>query len=345
MKKKRVLVLCHKELVPPESIEGLSDHEISDWRTEYDVVTTLKDLGHEVACPGIGDDVEDLRNAVRELAPHVCFNLMVEFHGAATYDQHVVSYLELLKVRYTGCNPRGMTLARDKALTKKVLAWHGIPVPGFHVFERGAKVRRPERLGYPLFVKSTVEEASLGVSPASIVEDDEALLDRVAFYHDQVRSDAIAEEYIEGREFYVGVLGNSRLRAFPLWELVIPGLPEGAPLIATRRVKWDIDYQRRLRVENRRAEGLSPALERRIARQAKLAYRVLGLSGFARLDLRLRPDGRHYFLEANPNPDLTYGEDFAEAGETGGLPYEALIARILALGLSYRAAWQEQQGR
>jgi len=339
MRKRRVLVAVHEELVPLDSIEGLSDEAIADWRTEFDVVSGLRDLGHDVLALGVGDEIDVLRGALEEFRPHVCFNLLVEFLGAAHYDQNVVSYLELHRTPYTGCNPLGLTLARDKALTKKVLAHHGIPVPRFAVFARGKRVRRPSDLEFPLFVKSLNEEASWGISRASIVRDDRRLAERVAYVHEHVGSDAIAEEYVEGRELYVGVLGNERLRTFPIWELCIPNLPKGAPRIATRRVKWDIAYQKRLGVENRRA-ALSAELEARIARMARAVYQALGLSGYARLDLRMRPDGRLYVLEANPNPDLTYGEDFAESAEAGGLGYEELLGRIVNLGISYPAAWK-----
>lgn len=341
MRKLRVLLLCHEELVPPDSIEGLSDKEISDWRTEFDVLSALRDLGHEARVLGVGDDIDAIRRAARELRPHVCFNLMVEFHGAAGYDQHVASYLELQKLRYTGCNPRGLVLARDKAVSKKVLAHDGVPCPKFAVFPRRskAKVRLPAGLEYPLFVKSTVEEASLGISHRSIVRTDEQLASRVRHVHEKIGSDAIAEEYVEGRELYVAVMGNRRVHSFPIWELHIPNLPEGSPRIATRRVKWDIDYQRQIGVRNRRAEGLSKKTEQRIGAIARQTYRSLELSGYARLDIRMRTDGRLFVLEANPNPDLTFGEDFAESAEAGGLSYEELIQRILKLGLTYEPGW------
>ena len=339
MKKLRVILLCHDELVPPDSIEGRSDAEIKDYRTEFDVLSTLRDLGHDAEPLGLDEDIDAIRRAVLEFEPHVCFNLLVEFHGAAGYDQHVASYLELLRTHYTGCNPRGLTLARDKGLSKKILQWEGLPVPQFGVFERGKRVKRRPGLEFPLFVKSINEEASLGISRASIVKDDRKLAERVRFIHERIDTDAIAEDYIEGREFYVGVIGNDKLETFPIWELHIPGLPEGAPKIATRRVKWDLAYQKRIGVKNARAE-LDPKTARAIASVAKSVYRALGLSGYARLDLRMRPDGRFYVLEANPNPDLTYGEDFAESADAGGVPYEELIQRILELGLAYRAGWR-----
>jgi len=339
-RKRRVLMVCHEDLVPPDSIEGRSDEEISEWRTEFDVLSTLKDLEHDAEVLGVGDDIDVVREALLEYRPDVCFNLMVEYHDAGNYDQHIASYYELHRQPYTGCNPRGLTLARDKALSKKILAWEGLPVPGFGVFPLGKRVKRPRGLDFPLFVKSLNEEASLGISRKSIVNNDKQLAERVEYIHDQVESDAIAEEYIEGREFYLGILGNERLEAFPLWELDIPNLPEGAPRIATRKLKWDIGYQRALQVENHRARGLSTGLEAQITRAGKAVYRALGLSGFARLDIRMRPDGRFYFLEANPNPDLTYGEDFAESAEHAGISYESLIGRIVELGIRYPFEWK-----
>ena len=339
-KRLRVQLLCHADLVPQESIEGLSDEEISDWRTEFDVWSALCELGHEVAILGVPDDVEAVREGVRAFHPDVVFNLTTEFHGAAHYDQHVVSYLELLKVNYTGCNPLGMSLARDKALSKKLLEHDGVSVPLFARFSKNKRVKRPANLSLPLFVKSAVEEASLGISKDSVVHTDEELEARVQYIFEEVGSDAIAEEYIDGRELYIGVLGNERLQTLPIWELIIPGLPEGDPLIATRRVKWDVKYQKELAIQNKRAEGLSSALEKRIAAAAKETYRSLHLSGYARLDLRMRDDGRFYVLEANPNPDITFGEDFAESAEAAGIEYAALIERLLRLGCAYHAGWK-----
>jgi len=338
-KKLRVILACHEELVPPDSIEGLSDEEISDWRTEFDVLSTCKDLGHDTHVLGLADDIDPLRRACEEYRPDVVFNMLVEFHGAANYDQHVASYLELHRQNYTGCNPRGLTLARDKALSKKILSWHGLPVPDFAVFPLGRRVKRPAGLEFPLFVKSLNEEASLGISLESIVHDDDQLRNRVAHIHEEVGTDAIAEDYIEGREFYVGVIGNERVEAFPVWELGLSGLPPGTPRIATRKVKWDIRYQREMGIQNHRAD-LPEKLEKAVRSAAKKVYRALDLSGYARLDLRMRKDGRFYFLEANPNPDLTFGEDFAESAEAGGLGYEHLIQRILDLGRRYRAEWK-----
>jgi D-alanine-D-alanine ligase len=340
MKKLRVLVLMHDDLVPPDSLEGSTEEQAAEWRAEYDVLAALKQLGHEVRKLGVGDEVAEIRTAVTEFEPDVAFNLLVEFHGAATYDQHVASYLELLRTNYTGCNPRGLTLARDKALAKEILTFRRVRVPRSQTFVRGRRVRRLARLRFPLFVKSVSEEASLGISTASLVRDDEALAERVVWLHGHVGTDAIAEEYIEGRELYVGVLGNTRLTTFPPRELVIDNLPEGAPVIATRRVKWDLAYQKKMGVRTEFA-SLEPALERELARTARRAYKSLRMSGYGRMDFRIDAEGRPFLLEANPNADLRRGEDFAESAKKAGMSYTKLVQRLLDLGMSYRAAWKE----
>jgi len=344
MRKLRVLVMMHEDLVPPESLEGYSDKEINEWATEYDVLAGLEELGHEVITLGVGSDLGAIRAAFAKHDPHVAFNLLVHFHGVAVYDMHVVSYLELLKKAYTGCNPRGLMLARDKALSKQIMAAHRIRVPRFHVFPCGRKAKKPTRLSYPLLVKSVNEEASLGISQASVVTSDEKLMERVAFMHETFGVDVIAEEFIEGRELYVGVLGNQRLQTLPVWEMPFDQLPDGAHHIATAKVKWDLDYQKKYKIRTQRAKDLSESTEKEIAHLAKRIYRALGLSGYARIDLRLREDGRVYVLEANPNPDLKYGEDFAESAHFEGTTYAQLLQRILTLGMSYKPEWKKLEG-
>ncbi len=338
-RKRRVMVLMHEDLVPPESIEGMSDKEIAPFKTEYDVVVTLEEIGHEVKPLGVGSDLGVIRRAIHDFRPHICFNLLEEFHGVAVYDHHVVSYLELMKRRYTGCNPRGLLLGHDKALSKKILAYHRIPCPEFLVMPMGRKVRRPKRLQFPLLVKSLTEEGSVGISKASLVNDDEQLQERAAFIHRQLSTDAIAEQFIPGREMYVGVIGNQRLETFPTWELLMTNKPADEPMIATAKVKWDEDYQKKIGVKTKAAE-LDPALDQKIKHLCKRAYRALNLTGYARMDLRINDKDEVFLIEANPNPQLAYGEDFAESAELTGLKYGDLLQRILNLGLSYRAQWQ-----
>src|SRR6478736_1111323 len=184
MKRLRTLVVMHATLVPPDSLEGHSEKEIEEWRTEYDVVSTLKKSGHEVRCLGISDSVEELRSVITEWKPEMVFNLLEEFDGIVTYDQHVVAFLELLRQPYTGCNPRGLLLSRDKPLCKQLLSFHRISSPQFAVFRRGARFHVPKKLRFPLFVKSTVEDASLGIAQASVVDDSAKLRERIEFVHE-----------------------------------------------------------------------------------------------------------------------------------------------------------------
>ncbi len=336
MRKLRVLVLMHPALVPPETLDGYSDKEIFSWKTEYDVVSTLKKLGHEVRSLGLQDELMPLRTAVTEWRPHIVFNLLEEFHGLAELDQHVVSFLELLQVKYTGCNPRGLVLARDKALSKKLLVYHRIRVPAFTVFPRGRKPKRPRSLSFPLIVKCLTEEASLGISHASIVENEDKLAERVSFMHNSIGADAIVEQFIDGREIYVGILGNDRLDVLPIWELTFENLAPGAPAIATARVKHNPEYQKKHGIMQQAAVDLPPELAQHIIKTSKRIYRLLEIDGYARVDYRLSRDGELYFLEANPNPEIAEREEFASAAQEAGIPYPELLQRMLNLGLARR---------
>src|SRR6266446_9450335 len=245
MKPLRVLVLLDPNFLPPDSIKGFSEQEINVWKTEYDVVSTLRANGHDVRPLGVQHELKPIRDEIESWKPDVVFNLLEQFHGETAYDQNVASYLELLRIPYTGCNPRGLMLARGKDLSKKLLIYHRIPVPAFAVFPMRRKTRRPARLGLPLIVKSLSSDASEGIAQASVVDSDEKLVERVAFIHERIGTAAIAEQYIEGRELYVGVMGNDRLRVLPVWELEFGSMAQGARLIATEKVKHDPEYQER----------------------------------------------------------------------------------------------------
>jgi D-alanine-D-alanine ligase len=267
--------------------------------------------------------------------PHIAFNLLEAFNDVTIFDQNVVSHLELLKLSYTGCNPRGLLLARDKSLSKKLLAYHRLPVPEFEVYRMGRPVRRPKRLAYPLMVKSLTQEASIGISQASVVDSDEKLRERVSFIHESIGTAAIVEQYIEGRELYVGVLGNQLLQALPVWELFFTNMPADARRIATDRVKWSVKYQKKYEIESGPARELTPSAIEQIQHLCKRTFRALELSGYARIDLRLDTAGRPWVIEANPNPQIARGEDFAASAEKAGLSYESLLQRIVNLGLRW----------
>jgi D-alanine-D-alanine ligase len=226
-------------------------------------------------------------------------------------------------------------LSRDKALAKKVLSYHRMPLADFAVFPRDRIVRRPRRLRYPLIVKSLTLDASIGISQASVVEDDAKLEERVHFIHETIGTDALVEEYIEGRELYVGILGDKRLEVFPIWELSFDGMPEESRPIATERLKWSLTYRKKHAIVSGPARELSDKVAARIRETCRRVYRNLMLSGYARIDIRLREDGEPCILEANPNPQLSADEDFALSARAAGVEYWSLLQRIVELGLRF----------
>ena len=333
--KRRVLVLTHQAVDLPVTLEGLTPKEIAPWRMEYDVVSALGNLGHEARTLGGVEELAAIRTTLFDWKPHLVFNLLEEFRGEGFYVPYVLGYLELMRYPFTGCNPAGLLLADNKALMKKLLRYHRIPVPDFAVFARGRVVKRPRHLSFPLIVKSAIEHGSVGIAHASVVTTDEKLAERVRFVHEKVGTDAIAEEYIEGRELYVGVVGNHRLQTLPIWEMVFENLPDTAPRIATERIKWDSAYQSKSGIKTHAATDLPDGVADRMRKLCKRVYRILGLNGYARMDFRLTEDGQVHLLEPNPNPDLTHDEDFAESAKAAGIPYDRLIHRILNLGLRF----------
>ena len=337
MKRLRILVLMHEDLLPPDPLNG-QDVAGAEWKTEYDVVSTLRKLGHDVKPLGVKSDLGVLRSAVEDWKPHIAFNLLEEFDGVAVYDQNVVSYLELLHMPYTGCNPRGLMLARDKVLSKKLFSFHRIPFPDFMVVPQGRTIKRPAWLSFPLIVKSVTEEGSHGISQASIVQDDDKLKERVEFIHTHVGTGALVERYIEGREFYVGVMGNGHVHVLPVWELMMDRLPEDARRIATERVKWNRTYQAKYGIRSEEARNLPEGKAEKIQHLAKRVYRALGLSGYARIDVRMDAAGGVYVLEANPNPQIAHDEDFSDSAEKDGYPYTDLLQELLNIGLRWQPA-------
>jgi D-alanine-D-alanine ligase len=336
-KKLRVLALVHPDLVPPATADP-EELPGKPWKTEYDVVRTLEALGHEVQILGVGDELGGIRNALFDFKPHITFNLLEGFDDIVTFDHNVVAYLELLKMPYTGCNSRGLLLSRDKSLAKQLLSYHRVPGPDFAIFPRGRKVRHPKRLAFPLIVKSLTMDASIGISQASVVEDEEHLVERVRFIHESVGTDALVERYIEGRELYIGVIGNQQLLTLPVWELLFNNMPEESRKIATERLKFSLTYQKKRGIVSEEAKDLPEGAAERIREIAKRVYRTLKLSGFARIDLRLSEEGRVWVIEANPNPQLSRDEDFAQSASKAGLDYGELIQRIVNLGIRWQPA-------
>jgi D-alanine-D-alanine ligase len=332
---KKLKVLALFDAIAPTTVDQDLSPELktADWKTEAGVLAALKELGHDIEHLAIFDDVDLLRQKLQTFTPDVIFNLADQFRNNRAFDQHIVSFLAMYGIPFTGCGSTGLTLCKHKGIAKKILSYHRIHTADFVIVPRGKRPVRPKRLRFPILVKPLKEEASYGISQASFVENDEQFQERVTFVHEKFDNDAIAEEYITGRELYVSVMGNHRLQVFPIRELVFREVPPDEPKIATYRAKWDEAYRERWGLENRFADGLEPAVVRNIESVCKRIYHLLTIDGYARIDLRLTAQNEVYFIEANPNPILAPDEDFAQSAMKTGLTYPQLVDRIARLGL------------
>ncbi len=340
MKKLRVMMLVHPEMEPLDHLTDRKDPQYLKRETEIDVKRALLKLGHEVLVVKVHDELQPMRTAIEQWQPDIAFNLLEDFAGDGAQDFYVASYLHMAGIPFTGCNPRGMMLARDKALSKKILHYHHIKVPEFRIFPYGKtiKANKLRDLPYPLIVKSNIEQGSVGIAQASYVNNAGELLSRVEQLHDMTRGDAIAEQYINGRELYVGVMGNQRLEVLPIRELSFDEKATQEQRIATYKVKWNDRYRDKIGFKYCFAKGLHNSTRAKIETLAKRIYRKLLLSGYARLDLRMDKGGDVYVLEANPNAAITHDDDLALAAKKAGYKYENLIERLLRLGLQARSA-------
>jgi D-alanine-D-alanine ligase len=304
---------------------------------EYEVAEALMAYGHEVLLVGVHDDFQQMLDRLREFEPEIVFNCAEGFHENPALDYLFPALLEAEGYRHTGAAPLALLTTRNKAMSKKVLAYHGIRVPGFVTYRLSEEVLdAPSDLAFPLIVKPLQEDASAGISQASVVSDPQSLADRVHFVHERFNQPAIAEEFVEGRELYVGLLGNGEnLEMLPIVEMVfdkIANKPEER--IATKLAKWDVPYRERRGIRNVFARPISQAARERIEATCRMAFRTLWLQDYARLDVRLTPADDVWVLEANANPFISFGHDLANAAEKAGMDYYAFINRIVdeALG-------------
>jgi D-alanine-D-alanine ligase len=296
---------------------------------EYDVARALLAKGHDVLMVGIAAEVEPLVERLAAFQPKVVFNGCEGFRGHARHEYAVAAVLDMYGFAYTGSSPTGLLVARNKSLTKKILAYHGIRVPAFAEYHPGDALVRPSELRFPLIVKPLLEDASVGIAQASVVEDDDSLVQRVEFIHEKYRQAAIVEELVAGRELYVGLLGNAKVDVLPLTEMTFGEADEGEHRIATYKAKWDEEYRKRKKIRNVFAKGLSDTLTAKIAEICTTAFHALWLQDYGRVDVRLAHDDEVYVLEVNPNPFIAYEHEMANAAEKAGLKYNDFIQRIL----------------
>lgn len=332
--KYKVLVLFDTAGTPPPDQDFSAELKTDDWAAEAHVIGALRKLGHEVRTIGVWDEPGMIIDEIKNYPPDVVFNLTEHFNEVSAYDRNVAGLLEMMDVPYTGSSPTGLTLCKNKGMAKELLAYHKIRVPNFAILSPGSAIKRPKRLKFPLFIKPLREEGSVGISQGSFVETDEAFEERVQFIHERMNQEALAEEYIEGRELYVSILGNDRLRVFPFREVIFGEIPEGQPKFSTFKAKWDDAYRKRWGIQNISANPLPDGTSQRIAKICRAVYRALRIHGYGRIDLRVTPEGEIVILEANPNPNLDRDDEFARSAMKAGLSYPRMIQRILTLALT-----------
>jgi D-alanine-D-alanine ligase len=315
--------------------EALSPERLKEEQrlTEADVMESLLRLGHSVETLAVFDNVTHIVEKLNTCAPDVVFNLSESFHHNRAHEPNIPALLELMKVRYTGSGPEALLLCKDKAITKKVLAYHHVRVPGFVVSQRLSPLRRLKRFKFPAFVKPRYEESSDGISKASFARDEREAIERAQFIHQKFDCDALIEEYIEGRELYISVLGCRRLTVFPPREVFFDNVPADVPKFATYHAKWNDAYRKKWGITNGAAKELQPKVERDLRKIARNVYRWLKIRGCGRLDVRLSPKGELFVIEVNPNPSLSQDEDFAQSAAAAGMDYDALITAILSLAI------------
>ncbi len=325
-----ITVMLDDATVPPEDPQFQGNP--TEWTTEYHVVTTIRKLGYQTTLLPVADRVEPIVANLTQHRPDLVFNLTEQFKDNRRLDASLAGLLDLLGIPFTGTGPAGLILCRDKGLCKQLLSRHKVRVPGFVSIPRGKEPRIPRALNYPLVVKPVYTDGSEGISNASLVKDINELRDRVRIVHNRWNQPAIVEEYINGRELYVAVIGNKKLSVLPPREMFFKDQSSDGPVLATYKVKWDPDYQKKWKINIGFAK-LEPELFKKIARACKKAYKLMRIRDFGRIDIRLKPNGHICILEVNPNPDIAYGDEVAEAAEKLGISYDQLIERIIRLAL------------
>ncbi len=304
-----------------------------DWKTEKDVKNTLIKLGHQVIPFGIFNDIEPFLKIVREEKPDLVFNMSEAFSGNRDFEPNLTALMQLMGVPFTGAGPMSLQLCKDKALTKVILGYHDIQTPRFIVAKKSKPLQSLKKFPFPAFIKPLQLESSEGISQVSYVENEKEALARVKFIHERMQVDAIIEEFIDGREVYVSILGNEKLNVFPPRELFFKQVPDDEPKFATFKVKWDADYRKKWGIDSGWADELPETTLKKLNDVCRKVYRLLQIQGFGRIDFRIKNE-EIYFIEANPNPSIAKQEDYALSANKAGIVYEDLIAKIVSLSLS-----------
>ncbi|MDP2922165.1 MAG: ATP-grasp domain-containing protein [Candidatus Omnitrophota bacterium] len=337
-KKLKVLLVFDCPYATERGYDFAKEFKEPDWDTQLNVYEALCENGHEVSLLGVHDDTTVLVEEIRQNKPDVVFNIMEGFRKKTNLERNAAWLLEMLNIPFTGANPSALLICNDKAISKKILSFHKIRVPNFHTFYKNRKLKSIKRPKLPVIVKPLCEEASVGISQASVADNEAACLERIKFIHEKTSMDAIVEEYIAGREFYISVVGNKMLEVLPIREMKFGEIAEPESRIATYKAKWDDEYRKKWGIQNVFANNMPEGLEKKLGHICKTAYRALNLNSYARFDIRVTADGRIYVLEVNANPCLAKDDEIAQSADKAGIAYSKLIQKIVSLALSNNEA-------
>ncbi|MFO1469579.1 MAG: ATP-grasp domain-containing protein [Turneriella sp.] len=331
-KKMKILVAFDYPVMPPKNGDYAAQLSAEDWRPIRNVSEAITRLGHEAILQGVFDNIMPLITTVRRRKPDLVFNLLETFKQERKYEGALAGLFDLLQVPYTGCSAAALTICRNKQYTKQLLSQYEILIPKSVLFPRGKTNRSVKDLRFPVIVKPLGLEGSDGISQASFVEDEKACVERVKTLHETYEVDAIAEEYIEGREIYAGVLGLDKLTALPLRQRAVHKFSRRPAKFATFHAKWNPEFRKKWGIKNTFAKGIDEKVESEIENISKTAFRALGLSGFARLYLRLTDKNEVYVIEVNPNPNIANDDEIAYAAQRLGISYDQLIQKLVDYG-------------
>jgi D-alanine-D-alanine ligase len=298
-----------------------------------EIFEALTELGHEPFYQVLDGRTQSL-HALAKCGADLVFNLTESYAGDDTKEMNVAAYMDLLGLRYTGAGPHASFLAQDKAVAKKMFAFHGIKTPYFATAYRG-RVEHAHDVAFPLIVKPISEDGSIGIDEGAVVQSVKELMERVEYIQDEFDSPALIEEFIEGREIYAGILGSyEHSEVLPLVELDLSRLPKGTPKIAS----WDVKFEESTEVHRLTKSSLASDLDEdtaaKLSETALAAYKAVKLRDYGRIDMRLSSKGEVYVIEANPNPWLASGQEFAMAAKASGRSYTELISEIVNLAMA-----------
>jgi D-alanine-D-alanine ligase len=330
----RVLLLSDLSINPPEGGDYSGLLPKDDMQTDRQIAKALRSKGYDTRFFGLFNDIESLIKVIKEYEPHVVFNMVESFNNDRDLHPNVIAFLELMGVKFTGAGPTSLRICRDKGLTKEILSFHDVRVPQFMISQKSYPYKNIN-IPFPAIVKPLNLEGSEGIAQSSFVENEKDAIERIQFIHEKHQTDAIIEEYVDGRELYVGVLGNIKLTVFQPRELFFSELTEDDPKMYTYKAKWNKKYRKKWGIRTMPMRPYEDPLKSQIEEMCKKVYKIFNIKGYARIDLRINSENEIFFIEANPNAAIDKHEDFAKSAEKHGLTYEDLLDQIVKLGMGY----------